>query len=52
MALLRKSGIEKMLKAIIAQQDKENFPIHNFHRLVFLNNLKPNPFYLFVDWTF
>ena len=33
-AYMCQQTIEKMLKAIIAQQGKENFPIHNLNRLV------------------
>ena len=33
-AYLCQQTVEKMLKAIIAQQGKENFPIHNLNRLV------------------
>lgn len=33
-------AIEKLLKAIIAQQNKENFPIHNLSRLVELAQIK------------
>ena len=32
-AYMCQQTIEKILKAIIAQQDKENFPIHNLNRL-------------------
>ena len=32
-AYMCQQTIEKMLKAIIAQQGKENFPIHNLNRL-------------------
>ena len=32
-AYMCQQSIEKMIKAIIAQQGKENFPIHNLNRL-------------------
>jgi len=44
--------VEKLLKAIIAQQGKENFPIHNLNRIAFLNNLNRKTFYPLVAWTY
>lgn len=35
-------AIEKILKAIIAQKNKENFPIHNLNRLAEIAEIKDN----------
>jgi HEPN domain-containing protein len=39
-AYMCQQTIEKILKAIIAQQGKENFPIHNLNRLAELASIK------------
>lgn len=39
-AYLCQQTIEKMLKAIIAQNGKENFPIHNLNRLAEIASIK------------
>ncbi len=39
-AYMCQQTIEKILKAIIAQQDKENFPIHNLNRLAEIASIK------------
>jgi len=33
-------AVEKLLKALVAQQDKENFPIHHLNRLAELAGIK------------
>lgn len=48
-------AIEKILKAIIAQQNKENLPIHNLNRLAELaemkNDLTPDQFNFLAELT-
>jgi HEPN domain-containing protein len=39
-AYMCQQTIEKILKAIIAQQGKENFPIHNLNRLAEIASIK------------
>ncbi|MGA1840530.1 MAG: HEPN domain-containing protein [bacterium] len=39
-AYMCQQAIEKILKALIAQQDKENVPIHNLNRLAEIAELK------------
>jgi HEPN domain-containing protein len=39
-AFMCQQAVEKLLKALIAQQDKENFPIHNLNRLAELAGIK------------
>ena len=47
--------VEKILKALIAQQDKENFPIHNLNRLAEIaeisNELTPEQFNFIAELT-
>ena len=38
-AYMCQQAVEKLLKAIIAQQGKENFPIHNLNRLVEISEI-------------
>jgi HEPN domain-containing protein len=48
-------AIEKILKAIIAQQDKENLPVHNLNRLAELaevtDDLLPDKFDFLAELT-
>jgi len=39
-AFMCQQAVEKLLKALIAQQDKENLPIHNLNRLAELAGIK------------
>ena len=54
-AYMCQQTVEKMLKALIAQQDKENFPIHNLNRLAEIaeisNELTPEQFNFIAELT-
>ena len=54
-AYMCQQAVEKMLKAIIAQQGKENYPIHNLVRLAEIaevkNELSPERFTFFAELT-
>ena len=54
-AYMCQQTVEKILKALIAQQDKENFPIHNLNRLAEIaeisNELTPEQFNFIAELT-
>ena len=54
-AYMCQQTVEKMLKAIIAQQGKENFPIHNLNRLAEIaeinNDLSSEQFSFLAELT-
>jgi HEPN domain-containing protein len=54
-AYMCQQTVEKILKALIAQQGKENFPIHNLNRLAEIadisNELTPEQFNFIAELT-
>lgn len=54
-AYMCQQAVEKIIKAIIAQQDKENFPIHNLNRLAEIaeisRELTPKQFNFLAELT-
>jgi len=52
-AYMCQQTVEKILKALIAQQGKENFPIHNLNRLaeIISNELTPEQFNFIAELT-
>jgi HEPN domain-containing protein len=54
-AYMCQQAVEKLLKALIAQQDKENLPIHNLNRLAELagiaSALDPEQFDFLAELT-
>ena len=53
-AYMCQQAVEKLLKAIIAQQNKENLPIHNLNRLAEIarvrDHLNTEPCFLSSVW--